>query len=489
MAVNINLQAIIQSTNDSIILTNTKGEIILWNKASTKIFEFTEKEALGKKINIIIPDKHQKNHNSGMNNFRLSGKKNIIGSTVELEAKKKSGQYFPVELTLSTWYEKDKVFVCGIIRDISARKATQKHILDLSRIIDASPSCLKFLDKRGSLLKMNRVGLDLIEAENFKSVSGASVYDLVQEQDREAFILFNKFICKGGEGTLIFKIKGLKGTERTMESFARSHPCANGELGHLAITNDISDRVRAKQEIYQKDQALRDSQRLSVIGEFAAGIAHEINNPLSIIYAKSQLLDFKLTKIFRSDQAKFEPIKKSLESIMDTITHTSDIINNLKTFSHSTDFTNLAYHKIDDVINMTLKLCQKRCQNAGVQLKIDVNKNIEILCSAVGLSQVLLNLIHNSFDAIEMYEEKWIKIETLITDTSLKIIITDSGKGIDAKHHDKILQPFFTTKDPGKGTGLGLSISENNIKKMRGSLRHNKDAKNTQFVIKFKKYR
>jgi PAS domain S-box-containing protein len=482
------LLSIIESTHDSIILANHHGVITLWNKASTKIFGYTEKEALGQNLRLIIPDEFHEMHDKGMARFIITGEKRIVGKTIELNAQRKDRSIIPIELSLSSWKQEDKTFICGIIRDISSRKTDKRNILDLSGIINSSPSSLKLLRQDGTLLKMNQAGLNFIEADDFKSVKGAIFYDFVKDEDQAAFIAFNEHICKGKEGTMIFKIIGSKGSERSLETFSRAHTLENGEIAHLAITNDITIRINTQKEILQKDEALEGSKRLSVIGEFAAGIAHEINNPLSIIYAKTQLLELQLKKIFILEKEKIDPIKKSLKSIIETVSQTSDIINNLKTFSRSADFKNLEYHRLEKVINMVLKLSQKRCDSAGISISVNVDSKTEVLCTSVGLSQVLLNLIHNSFDAVVHLKEKWIKIEAITTNKCLNLTFTDSGNGIDSKLSSKILEPFFTTKDPGKGTGLGLSISLNSMKKMKGNIYYNEKAKNTQFILEFYHY-
>ena len=479
------LNSIMESTHDSIIVSNQKGEIISWNKASTEIFGFTLKEALGNQLHIIMPKEMRSMHDAGMAKFIKTGEKKIIGQTIELNGLKKDGSIFPIELSLSSWKETNETYVCGIIRDISRRKRNELEIIDLQGIIDVSPSCMKVLNEKGELLRMNPTGLDLIEAENFALVDRANVYDIVHDQDRESFIKFNEFICAGGEGNLVFKIVGLKGTERVMESFAIAHKLESGGIAHLAITNDITERIKSEKELLKKDQELEEAKRLSVIGEFAAGIAHEINNPLGIIHAKSELLELQLNQLGIKNSKNIESIQGSLATIKQTVVHASDMIKNLKTFSSKADFENLELIRLEEVIDTALKISQNRCLNAGIKVVVKVDPNIKLICSPAGLSQVILNLVINSIDALERLDEKWIRIETNVSDKLLKIKITDSGNGIPDEIINKITQPFFSTKEPGKGTGLGLSLSLKSVQKMDGSFYCNSNSKNTQFVIEF----
>ena len=89
---------------------------------------------------------------------------------------------------------------------------------------------------------------------------------------------------------------------------------------------------------------------------------------------------------------------------------------------------------------------------------------------------------------LNLKKDKWIRIDSKISNKTLKIIVTDSGAGISAEIAKKITQPFFSTKDPGKGTGLGLSISLKSIEKLRGKFYYNKESENTQFVLEFKSF-
>lgn len=362
-----------------------------------------------------------------------------------------------------------------------------ENLTDLIKIIDSTPSCLKILTRDGLLLKMNPVGLKLIESPDMESVMGANVYDLVVEKDRDRFIKFNHKICDGETGSLTFKIIGLEGTERIMETFAGPYTLTNGEVAHLAITNDITAKILTEEEIILKDQALEESSRLSALGEFAAGLAHEINNPLSIIYAKSQLLQIQLENELKTHQNS--AINNSINTIVETIQNISEVIENLKTHSRTPNYSNLEWHSLEQIINNTINLCAQKFKQNKIEVNTKICPSIKIQCQYVGLSQIIMNLMNNSFDAILREEKKWIKIESQITDKGINISFTDSGKGIDPALQQKILQPFFTTKEPGRGTGLGLSISANSMLKMKGRLYLNHASEHTQFILEFKNYK
>jgi C4-dicarboxylate-specific signal transduction histidine kinase len=175
------------------------------------------------------------------------------------------------------------------------------------------------------------------------------------------------------------------------------------------------------------------------------------------------------------------------EGVEDTLQRISKIIQGLRTVSRNTDediFDKLRFRVIiDDVLG----LCSERFKSHGVELEIDLENPLfeEILyCDQVQLSQVILNMVNNSYDAVEVLETKWVKVTLEKEQNDFILTITDSGDGIDEEVRDKMFQPFFTSKPIGKGTGLGLSISSNIIEKHGGSLSLDLDNKNTSFVIK-----
>ena len=148
----------------------------------------------------------------------------------------------------------------------------------------------------------------------------------------------------------------------------------------------------------------------------------------------------------------------------------------------------LKSEKVKTLIDETIALCQERLKINGVKLKYKYPENFEELyfeCRLVEVSQVLLNLLNNAFDAIENLDDKWIEIEIEIINlkSTIQFRVTDSGKGISRDLATLILAPFFTTKSAGKGTGLGLSISQKIIHSHSGKFWIDTESKNTCFIF------
>lgn len=232
----------------------------------------------------------------------------------------------------------------------------------------------------------------------------------------------------------------------------------------------------------RKQQAqLAQSYKMASLGEMASGIAHEINNPVSIISGKVR----QLTQAINQNVYSKEQILAELEKINQTASRITKIVKGMKSYSR---------HAVDDpmtpvnmsvLIENVLSLSGERLKNNHIQIEILLPQEEIILnCHETQIMQVILNLLGNSYDAIINSSEKWIKVELQKKDTFIEISVTDSGPGIPEEIARKIMQPFFTTKEVGQGTGLGLSISKGIIEAHKGKFWYDSESRNTRFVIR-----
>jgi signal transduction histidine kinase len=242
---------------------------------------------------------------------------------------------------------------------------------------------------------------------------------------------------------------------------------------------DLARLVEARTAELERARARNvQAAKMSALGEMAGGIAHEINNPVAIITAKSAQMRDQIDRGALSD----EQIKHGLTRIENTAMRVAEIVRGLRTFSRTGDQDPLLRTRLRAVVEETLSFCREKLRNDGIELLIDVD-DLEVDCRATQISQVLLNLIVNSQDAVRELSEKWILIEVKRHGDTARVRVTDSGQGIAPQVIDKLMTPFFTTKDIGKGTGLGLSISRGIIEDHRGQLYYDGEFARTTFVF------
>ncbi len=245
----------------------------------------------------------------------------------------------------------------------------------------------------------------------------------------------------------------------------------------------IGNHIKRKQvETLLEEQKLKliQAAKMSALGEMAGGIAHEINTPLNIITLSSNLVKENLEKRKVLD-AESEYLIGRIEG---TAFRIAKIVKGLRWFAKESGGDECEIISFNIIVNETLSLCQEKFKNHGVQLRlISVPDDLMVACRPTEISQVLLNLLNNAFDAIQDQDDKWIEINVKENDNGLQISVVDSGFGIDPAIQNKIMQPFFTTKSLGKGMGLGLSLSKGIIESHKGMLSLDVSSHNTCFVI------
>ncbi len=239
-----------------------------------------------------------------------------------------------------------------------------------------------------------------------------------------------------------------------------------------------------KQLEIEKSRSL-EAARLSSLSDMAGGIAHEINNPLSIIKMCIQGIrkNIENKKANLSDSQVRDQINGYLEKTDKTIDRVVQIIRGLRTFAREGTDDPFEEILLEDLLEETMEFTKLRLNSLGIKLVFDIPQGFTIHARGVLLSQVLLNLLNNSIDALTDQDRKWIKIGAVEAKGRKIIRVTDSGEGIAPKLRKKVFNPFFTTKEPQKGTGLGLSISKGIVEDMGGRFYYDDSSTNTSFVI------
>lgn len=255
----------------------------------------------------------------------------------------------------------------------------------------------------------------------------------------------------------------------------------------IEILRNLSKQVINYFELYKKNielektqKVLIKSERLNSISTLASGLAHEINNPMTIINAKLYNINKKIENISDNNDLMNDlaVIKKSMDRII-------KVISSLRTFAECPENEPIVEIKLIDIFKSISFMLEKKLEDANINLTIDVS-DINLNCRIINLSHAFFNLIINSYESILNLNEKWIRIEACIDKINNKVNINfiDSGKGIDPNIIEKIMEPFISTKEIcNMPKGFGLSVSKGIIEAQNGSLIYNNSSKNTNFLV------
>lgn len=240
------------------------------------------------------------------------------------------------------------------------------------------------------------------------------------------------------------------------------------EIGEVLIAfNHLSEELERKK---QMEMAMRQADKMVTVGLLAAGVAHEINNPLAAIYLSVEELLERLDggKLGSAEQME---LKRYLETIAEQSERCSGITRQLLEFSHQSrnEETIESLYNLNDLIPKNLGLIQFRLRKQKIELDENYATDLPFFWGdGSGIQQVVFNLICNAMDA--MPEGGVLSLSTECENEWIKFSIRDNGIGIPEEHLPRIFEPFFTTKPVGKGTGLGLSVCYGVIQKAQGKI-------------------
>jgi signal transduction histidine kinase len=277
-------------------------------------------------------------------------------------------------------------------------------------------------------------------------------------------------------------VMGLRINGETRWLLFNIQPFDNSQNILISFSDITAIKIQEEVKVAKQAQMAMNA-RLSSLFAVAGGVAHEINNPLGIVIARLQSLNKKIDND-HIDKAYF---KNSISKTINAAYRISKIISSLMSLSKSTDEVPEKIVKLSDIIDDTLLMWTENFKIEGINLLVDDIPKILIKCCPIQISQVLHNILSNSYDSTMNNDVRWVHVSFIDLINSIKIIVTDSGPEIPREIKLKMMDPFFTTKDIGKGTGLGLSISKSIIEKHNGQLSVDIDSPLTKLSIELNK--
>ena len=498
----------------SIIITDTRGVITYTNEAFTSISGYSQQEVMGRNMNTLKSGKHSKSFYKDLWETITSGKT----WTGEIINKKKSGELFFEQATISpiTGNNSKISHFIGIKQDISEQKKKQAELsLSEMRFHDMAnllPQTIFEMNIQGRIIYTNRMGFETFgyTREDFENGVQATMLFAPEEREKVRSNMKNRledvpfdnheYTGRKKDGTL-FPI--LVYTSRIFENETL--------VGIRGIVLDISERKEAEDQLQQLNRTLEQrvdertldlvksqqqviqQEKLASIGQLAAGIAHEINNPLNFIKINfvtqqgniadilSILNEYRaFTKqidsntVYSSELQKLHSIEQDLDLDMlladipqifaesqGGFERITTIINSMRNFSYKHALDEKVLFDMNKGIRDTLIISRNEYRYCA-DIETDLKDLPPVPCNPEQMNQVFLNLIINGAHAIASQKRAAngkIKIATWIDSTSVYCSVADDGPGIPLEVQKHIFEPFFTTKKPGIGTGLGLSIS------------------------------
>jgi two-component system, NtrC family, sensor kinase len=362
--------------------------------------------------------------------------------------------------------------ILGIVeasRDVSTRmrleREYQKSSIFLEAVIQSTVDGIVVVNTKGKVLIFNK-GMEQLTGYSPADIVDrghiSNFYNMDVARENMTKMRSDRFGPPGKLHPTSMTITDREGREIPVTLTASIITIDNKEVGSVGIFTDMREILKMRKELESANIQLIQSQKIASVGRMAAGVAHEINNPLSAILIYAELLKEQLAGR-----------KENLEDVTEIITQTmrcKKIVSDLLEFSRKSAGRTSSF-SLEGLLRKCLDLLVHKEDFQNIQVTVQIEEDMpQTIGDMSQLQQVFTNLIMNAADAMEGRGRIEVRAGFLQEEKRFRIQVLDTGPGIPEEIRDKVFDIFFTTKPVGKGTGLGLSISQNIVKIHGGSI-------------------
>jgi len=477
--------SILEAIPDAIAAVNRQGIIVQVNAQAEALFGYTRDELIGKKIEILVPERQRSEHDQHREQFHARPKIRRMGSGLDLYGRRRDGSEFPVEISLSPVTIGGATVVLSAIRDISDRKRIEQELRQASEelerrksrelrdsqnrlalIADSSQDAIIGKNLDGIITQWNK-GAENMYGYSALEVIGQHISVLCPKDRPDEIPLIMEKIRQGEQVGYFESVRVTKDGRRLNVSISVS-PIHDTD-GNIVGASAIGRNVTAQKKV--EDQ-LRQSQKMEAVGRLAGGVAHDFNNLLGIVTACTELLRA------RADEDSLEYIDNIREAAKRGAALTRQMLSFSRRQQVQTQVLDLN-ERLREVIKLLRPL-----MGDDVEITVLPRTRVAIVEADPGqLDQIVMNLAVNARDAMPRggkffletgvfdFDEAFAREHaTMKAGRYVMLAVSDNGVGMDESTRSRIFEPFFTTKEMGKGTGLGLATVYGIVKQSGGDI-------------------
>lgn len=471
-------RAVFEATFDPIVVIDRTGLIRSANKATERVFGYPAAELVGRNVSMLMPEPYASAHDSYLANYLRTGEKRIIGSGRDVSGRRKDGSVFPTYLAVGEAELDGEVIFVGILRDISERNAAEQALRESERrlrsLLDTVPDGIIVIDERGAIQSFSPAAEHLFGyAAN--EVIGRNVAMLMPSPYREAHDSYLDRYLRTGERHIIGIGRVVVGLRKSGETFPMELQVGEFAAGprrfFTGFVRDLTEQQEAKRRIHDLQAELLHASRLSVMGQMASTLAHELNQPLTAVMNYLEAVRHLLNGVPDAPTR----IDDLLGRAVAQAERAGGVIRQLRQFISKGE-TERRGESLNALVEEALALALVGARQSGVRVGLDLDPAVPpVLVDKVQIQQVVLNLVCNAVEAMEggtmaAVNRRDLTIATRVkpADRVAEITVTDTGPGIAPEIAARLFQPFVTTK--AGGMGLGLSICREIVEAHDGRL-------------------
>jgi len=472
------LSGAIEKTADHIIITDKNGIIEYVNPAFEELTGFKKEIVIGKTPRVLKSGIHSVEFYNNLWKTILAGK--VFRSV--MVNKKKSGELYYEEKTITPLKDPsgNVTHFLSTGKDITEKKKIEEELRiseeSFRTIFEQVPIGIVLTDKNSILVRVNDKFCKMLGYSN-EELLGKHVKDLTYDEDVANSLDFQSKLLTGKLEYFSFSKRYVKKNKEILwANITASTLCdEDGNMKYgLGIIEDISERILAQKKREEAVKLTEKAAHLTSLGTMAAGISHEINQPLTALKIKVDgMLYWQESDKFLEKEFDKKMFQDHLEFVSEQTSRIDNIVKQIRSLAVKDRDSKTVSIDVNKVILDALSMMRQQMSARGIKINLQLDKGIPTFEGQMtSLQQVIINLVSNARDALNLSKKKKkeIEIRTEKDIDNIIIVIRDNGPGVDNENIDRLFEPFFTTKNVVEGMGLGLSIVQSSVNAMGGSV-------------------
>jgi two-component system, LuxR family, sensor kinase FixL len=462
---------VVEAAPNAMVMINRAAEIVMVNAQAERVFGYGRAELLGQPVEMLVPERFRGHHPGLRATFFADPQPRAMGAGRDLYGLKKDGSEFPVEIGLNPIETDEGSMVLSAIVDITERKAAEQALRDSETaaerrfrlVVEAAPNAMVMIDQAGAIVMVNAQAERVFGYERYELL-GQPVEMLIPERFhghhpglRATFFADPQARPMGAGRELFGRRKD--SSEFLIEIGLNPIETDEGPMVLSAIV-DITERKAAETALKESQSRLQELHaellhvsRLSAMGQMAAMVAHELNQPLTAI---SNYMEAANALLARDADLPLPRIRNAIGRAGEQAIRAGQIIQRLRGLAMRGD----GERRIEPVLPLireAAELALIGSKHRGISIRIeDELGHATVIVDKIQIQQVLLNLLRNAAEAVAERESREIALRAEARGDIVQISVIDNGPGLPDEVRDKLFQPFVTTKQTGMGVGLSI---------------------------------